>query len=177
MGICTVTPMKLLEVELFPTEKIALLEWLQCCGSILCYRSHKHRLLPFNRSSSGQSGRMCSRRWHALARLITFHLAIYVKANEIQWRLQTEFEDIVIRMGGFHIAMNYLAVLGKKYHMSLKHRVSSDRILYTWQFDNLDPSEREVVKSWSEGPQYSHGSHVSSAVACLHAVALQSGGQ
>ena len=50
--------------------------------------------------------------------VITFDLAIYVKAKEIQWRLRQEFESMVIRMGGFHIAMNYLAVLGKKYQSS-----------------------------------------------------------
>ena len=50
--------------------------------------------------------------------VITFDLAIYVKAKEIQWRQRQEFESMVIRMGGFHIAMNYLAVLGKKYQSS-----------------------------------------------------------
>ena len=47
--------------------------------------------------------------------VITFDLAIYIKAKEIQWRWQSEFSDTVIRMGGFHIVLNYLAVLGKKY--------------------------------------------------------------
>lgn len=50
--------------------------------------------------------------------VITFDLAIYVKAKEIQWRLKEEFEDTVLRLGGFHIAINYLALLGKKYEMS-----------------------------------------------------------
>ena len=48
--------------------------------------------------------------------VITFD--IYVKANEIQWRLRQEFESMVIRMGGFHIVLNYLVVLGKKYQSS-----------------------------------------------------------
>ena len=47
--------------------------------------------------------------------VITFDLAIYVKAKEIQWRLQEEFVNMVIRMGGFHVAINYLSLLGKKY--------------------------------------------------------------
>ena len=50
--------------------------------------------------------------------VITFDLAIYAKAKEIQWRLQKEFEDMVVRMGCFHNALNYLAVLGKNYQMS-----------------------------------------------------------
>ena len=49
--------------------------------------------------------------------VITFDLAIYVKAKYIQCRLHTEIEDMVLRMGSLHLAMNYLAVLGKKYHM------------------------------------------------------------
>ena len=47
--------------------------------------------------------------------VVTFDISINVKAKEIQWRLRQEFESMVIRMGGFHIVMNYLAVLGKKY--------------------------------------------------------------
>ena len=47
--------------------------------------------------------------------VITFDLAIYVKAKEIQWKLPAEFTDMVIRMGGFHVALNYLSLLGKKY--------------------------------------------------------------
>ena len=50
--------------------------------------------------------------------VITFDISIYVKAKEIEWRLRQECEIMVIRMGGFHIVMNYLAVLGKKYQSS-----------------------------------------------------------
>ncbi|EDO46217.1 predicted protein [Nematostella vectensis] len=45
--------------------------------------------------------------------VITFDLAIYMKAKEIQWRRSGMFENTVIRMGGFHIAFNFLAVIGK----------------------------------------------------------------
>lgn len=47
--------------------------------------------------------------------VITFDLAIYVKAKEIQWRRPEEFSNMVIRLGGFHVATNYLSLLGKKY--------------------------------------------------------------
>jgi hypothetical protein len=46
--------------------------------------------------------------------VITFDLVIYAKAKQIQWKFPEEFSDTVIRMGGFHIALNFLAVLGKK---------------------------------------------------------------
>lgn len=50
--------------------------------------------------------------------MITFDLAIYVKAKQLQWRFPNEISDLVIRMGDFHIALNYLELLGKKYASS-----------------------------------------------------------
>ena len=50
--------------------------------------------------------------------VITFDISIYVKVKDIQWRLRQEFESMVMRMGGFQIVMNYIAVLGKKYQSS-----------------------------------------------------------
>ena len=50
--------------------------------------------------------------------VITFDLAIYIKAKEIQWRNPDEFDDMVVRMGGFHIILNFLALLGKKFENS-----------------------------------------------------------
>jgi hypothetical protein len=47
--------------------------------------------------------------------VITFDLLIYIKAKQIQWRFPEEFSNVVIRMGGFHIALNFLSVIGKKY--------------------------------------------------------------
>jgi len=45
--------------------------------------------------------------------VITFDQAIYKIAKEIQWNKPTEFANTIIRMGGFHILMNYMAALGK----------------------------------------------------------------
>ena len=47
--------------------------------------------------------------------VITFDLAIYMKAKQIQLKFPEEFKNTVIHMGGFHIALNYLSLLGKKY--------------------------------------------------------------
>ena len=44
--------------------------------------------------------------------VITFDLALYKIAKEIQWNRPREFEHTIIHLGGFHIAMNYLAALG-----------------------------------------------------------------
>ena len=49
------------------------------------------------------------------ASVITFDLAIYVKAKEIQWPVPDELKNVIVRMGGFHIALNYLSLLGKMY--------------------------------------------------------------
>jgi len=45
--------------------------------------------------------------------VITFDLTIYMKAKEVHWRLSEEFKNTVICMGGFHITLNFLAVIGK----------------------------------------------------------------
>ena len=50
--------------------------------------------------------------------VITFDLAIYVKGKEIQRGREEEFKDTVIRMGGFHIAQNYLSLIGKCFEES-----------------------------------------------------------
>jgi len=47
--------------------------------------------------------------------VITFDLAIYSKAKEIQWRFSDEFSIVVVSMGGFYIALNFLSLLGKKF--------------------------------------------------------------
>ena len=54
-----------------------------------------------------------SKQLHQSTAVITFDLAIYSKAKEIHWRYPEEFQDLVIRLGGFHIALNYLALIGK----------------------------------------------------------------
>ena len=53
--------------------------------------------------------------------VITFDQAIYSKARQIQWFSPDEFKNTVIRRGGFHIALNFLALLGKKYRNSGLH--------------------------------------------------------
>ena len=49
------------------------------------------------------------------ASVVTFDLAIYVKGKEIQWRVPEELKNVIKRMGGFHIALNYLSLLGKMF--------------------------------------------------------------
>ena len=44
--------------------------------------------------------------------VFSFDLAIFSKAKQIIWKYPDEFPDTLIRLGGFHIALNFLAVLG-----------------------------------------------------------------
>ena len=46
--------------------------------------------------------------------VITFDLASYIKAKQLQWSFSDEFSKVIIRVGGFHIAPDYLALMGKK---------------------------------------------------------------
>ena len=50
--------------------------------------------------------------------VITFDLAIYIQAKQIQMKFPEEFSNTVVRLGGFHIALNYLSLLGKKFRSS-----------------------------------------------------------
>ena len=45
--------------------------------------------------------------------VVSFDLAIYSKVKQIIWKYPDEFPDTLIRLGGFHITLNFLAVLGK----------------------------------------------------------------
>ena len=46
---------------------------------------------------------------------ITVDQAIYCKAQEIRWKHPCKFQNVVLRMGAFHTATAFLAVLGKPF--------------------------------------------------------------
>ena len=52
------------------------------------------------------------------------------KAKEIQWQKPEDFEDMVIWLGGFHIAFNCLSLLGKKYDGSGKEDILIEAGVY-----------------------------------------------
>ena len=41
--------------------------------------------------------------------------AIYCKAQEIRWKYPCKFQNVALRMGAFHTATAFLAVLGKPF--------------------------------------------------------------
>ena len=47
--------------------------------------------------------------------IITLDQAVYCKAQEIRWKHSSKFQNVVLRMGAFHIAATFLAVLGKRF--------------------------------------------------------------
>ncbi|KAJ8024355.1 hypothetical protein HOLleu_34252 [Holothuria leucospilota] len=63
--------------------------------------------------------------------VITFELAICIKAKEIQWCQPEEFANTVIRMGSLHIILNYLSLVMEK---SMKGQM-------LLQFLRAEPSE------------------------------------
>ena len=77
----------------------------------------------------------------------TFDSSFDVKAKEIQWRLRQEFECMVIQMGGFHIVMNYLAVLGKKYQSS----GIADLLIESGKYESTSTSILLKGKSYNRG--------------------------
>lgn len=44
-----------------------------------------------------------------------FDQAFYAKAMEVFWKLRAQFEGLVIMMGGFHLLMTLLAIIGSRF--------------------------------------------------------------
>lgn len=45
--------------------------------------------------------------------VITFDQALYCRAKEMVWSHPDEFQNVIIRLGGFHIAMNFMKAIGQ----------------------------------------------------------------
>lgn len=45
--------------------------------------------------------------------VITFDQALYCRAKEVVWCKKDEFENVIIRLGGFHTAMNFMKAIGQ----------------------------------------------------------------
>ena len=50
--------------------------------------------------------------------VLTFDEALYSKAKEVQWRMPDKFKNLVLRLGGFHTIMVFLAAIGKRFRDS-----------------------------------------------------------
>ena len=66
--------------------------------------------------------------------VLTFDEAIYSKAKEIHWKCGDQVEDIIFRMAGVHINLNFLGVIymkGMGYNTYiLKQAYTIDQVLY-----------------------------------------------
>ena len=47
--------------------------------------------------------------------IVVFDQAIYAKALEIVWQNAHQFQRIVLRLGAFHTASMFLAIIGKRF--------------------------------------------------------------
>ena len=45
--------------------------------------------------------------------VITFDQALYCRAKELIWFHQEDFVDVIIRLGGFHTAVNFRKAIGQ----------------------------------------------------------------
>ncbi len=46
--------------------------------------------------------------------VVTFDEGIYCEAKRIQWAVSPELDNVIVRLGGFHRAKNFLGVIGKR---------------------------------------------------------------
>ena len=79
--------------------------------------------------------------------VVTFNLTIYTKAKEIQWRRPDEFKHLVIRMGGFQIALHYLSVVGKK----LEESGIADLLMESGLYGTISTTALLKGKSYNRG--------------------------
>ena len=63
--------------------------------------------------------------------VLTFDLALYKIAKEVQWARPIEFEHTYIKMGGFHIMVNYLSALGSMHESSGLRQLLIEAGLYS----------------------------------------------
>lgn len=61
--------------------------------------------------------------------ILTFDQAIYYKAKELQWLNPEYCNNVIIRLGGFHIMLNFIKCIGK--------RVQESGILDVWLESDL----------------------------------------
>ena len=63
------------------------------------------------------------------AYIVSCDEAVYQICKEIQWKTKNEF-DMVFRLGGFHIAKNFLGVVGKRTDGSGFSEILEDTLSY-----------------------------------------------
>ena len=78
--------------------------------------------------------------------IVVFDQAVYAKVLEIVFKDQTEYSRVVLRMGVFHVAITFMAVLGKRFGNVGPHDLVESGII------------GESVLSWK---QYDHSIQVS----------------
>ena len=88
-----------------------------------------------------------SKQLHQNTAVITFDLAIYSKAKEIQLRYPEEFQHLVIRLGGFHIALNYLALIRGCFY----------RVWSLWIELDYGASTRQIIQPRNQRTQAGDG--------------------
>ena len=54
-----------------------------------------------------------SKKLNQVTTVVTFDQALYCRARELVWYFPQDLSNVIIRLGGFHTALNYLSAMGK----------------------------------------------------------------
>lgn len=82
--------------------------------------------------------------------VITFDQANYKIAKEIQWKRPEQYKDTIIRLGGFHILLNFLGTVGKMCASAGLPQLITESSIYS------ETTTNSVIK----GKQFSRGVHI-----------------
>lgn len=77
--------------------------------------------------------------------VVTFDEALYCKAKELMWHNPDQFRNVVVRLGGFHVALNFLKTIGQHF----KHSGLSEVLHESGVYTELTANKILEGKSWN----------------------------
>lgn len=67
-----------------------------------------------------------------------FDQAFYAKAMEVFWKNKTQFKGLVLMMGGFHLLMTLMAIIGSRFgDAGLKDVAIQSEVVAEGSIDNV----------------------------------------
>ena len=77
--------------------------------------------------------------------VVTFDEALYCKAKELVWHNSDRFGNVVVKLGGFHIGLNFLKTIGQHF----KHSGLSDVLHESGVYTKLTTNKVLEGKCWN----------------------------
>ncbi|KAK3733838.1 hypothetical protein QZH41_000404 [Actinostola sp. cb2023] len=82
--------------------------------------------------------------------VVVMDQSIYAKALEAEWKQQEEFNSIVLRMGSFHVACVFLAVIGKRFgDDGLRYILHESRIIGSAWFNEWSAGRSIITEPYA----------------------------